>query len=85
MDEIKFGQTVYVIQSYCLNPRWLGKHKFSKRIVNDRIVNFDDEQVFLWVENNFRPRSEIFTNLEDAEKKLDKTPWTFNKKGERCG
>lgn len=73
MDEIKFAQTVYIIQSYCMNSGWvIGKRKFSKRIVTDKIVNFDDEKVFLWVENNFRPRSEIFTKIEDAEKALFK-------------
>lgn len=85
MDEIKFAQTVYYIQSYCMNPHSIFKNKYSKRVMNDRIVNFDNEKVFLWIENNFRPRSEIFTKREDAEKNLDETPWSFNRKGERHG
>jgi len=73
MEEIKFAQTVYYIQTYCSNPgRAFGiKYKYAKKLASDRIVNFDDEKVFLWLENNFRPRSEVFTNREDAEKKLN--------------
>ncbi len=74
MDKLKFGQTVYFVQSYCMNPGKIfgRKYRYSKRIMNDKIVNFDDEQVFLWIENNFRPRNEIFTKHEDVEKALFK-------------
>lgn len=75
MKELRFGQTVYIIEEQCINHpgrRIFGYVlEYEKRVFSYRVVNFDDKEVYL-EGGRFVKREEIFINEKKAEKELKK-------------
>jgi len=73
VKELKFGQTVFIIQNQCINHpgrRIVGyKLEHEKRVVFYRVVASDNFEAFL-EGYGFVKRSEIFTDRKEAEKEL---------------
>lgn len=75
MNEIKFGQTVYIIQDQCMNHpgrRIVGFIlEYEKRVMSYRVVAFDDTEAYL-EGGRFVKREELFIDGKKAEKELKK-------------